>query len=55
MVIFYGLIAAIFISIEIICNKWLMIKRQVNGDISATFFLMVEGLIGTICLIVTSA
>ena len=54
LTVMWGLIAAVFLAIEIMCNKWLMIKRQVNGDISGIAFLFVEGIIGTICLIVTS-
>ena len=54
LVVMYGLIGAVFLSIEIMCNKWLMFSRGVNGDISGMFFLLVEGTIGTICLIVTT-
>ena len=54
LVVMYGLIGAAFLSIEIMCNKWLMFSRGVNGDISGMFFLLVEGTIGTICLIVTT-
>lgn len=54
LVVMWGLIGAVFLSIEIMCNKWLMFSRGVNGDISGMFFLLVEGTIGTICLIVTT-
>ena len=54
LVVFWGVVGAIFLSLEIVCNKWLMMKRGVNGDMSANFFLMVEGTIGTTCLIVTT-
>lgn len=54
-VVIWGIVGAVFISFEIMCNKWLMIKRGVNGDVSGMFFLFVEGLIGSICLIVTTA
>ena len=32
-----------------------MIRRGINGDVSGMFFLLVEGIIGTLCLIVTTA
>ena len=54
LTVIWGLVGAVFCSIEIMCNKWLMIKRSVNGDISGIAFLFVEGIIGSICLIVTS-
>ena len=36
------------------CVKWLMIKRGINGDVSGMFFLLVEGVLGIACLIVTT-
>lgn len=54
-VVMWGISGAIFLSFEIMTNKWLMIRRSVNGDITGMFFLLVEGTIGTICLIVTTA
>lgn len=54
LVVFWGIVGAVFLSFEIMSNKWLMIRRGVNGDISGNFFLLVEGFVGTICLIVTT-
>ena len=54
LTVIWGLIGAIFLSIEIMCNKWLMIKRSVNGDVSGIAFLFVEGIIGSVCLLITS-
>ena len=54
LTVIWGLIGAVFCSLEIMCNKWLMIKRSVNGDISGIAFLFCEGCIGTVCLIITS-
>lgn len=54
LVVMWGIIGAVFLSFEIMSNKWLMIRRGVNGDITGNFFLLVEGLVGTICLIVTT-
>ena len=54
MVVVWGVLVAIFVSIEIMMNQWLMIRRQINGDISGTFFMLTEGIIGTVCLIITS-
>ena len=54
LTVIWGLIGAVFCSLEIMCNKWLMIKRSVNGDISGIAFLFVEGIIGSVCLLVTS-
>ena len=55
LVVMWGVLGAIFLSFEIMSNKWLMIRRGINGDISGMFFLLVEGLIGTACLIITTA
>ena len=54
LTIMWGLIAAVALALEIMCNKWLMIKRSVNGDVSGIAFLFVEGFIGSVCLLVTS-
>ena len=54
IVCIWGIIGAIFLSVEILTNKWLIIRRGVNGDISGMFFLLVEGTIGTVCLIITT-
>ena len=54
LVIVWAIAGAVFCSFEIMCNKWLIIKRGVNGDISGMFFLLVEGFIGTVCLIITT-
>lgn len=54
LLVILAIIGAIFLSFEIMCNKWLMVSRGVNGAISGMFFLMVEGTIGTICLIITT-
>ena len=50
----WGIIGAIFYSLEIMCNKWLATRRQVSGFLSGVAFLFVEGTIGSICLLVTS-
>jgi len=55
LVVLWGLVGAVFLSVEIMCNKWMMVSRGINGDISGMFFLLVEGTIGTICLIVTTS
>lgn len=31
-----------------------MIKRGVDGDVTGTFYMLVEGITGTICLIITT-
>ena len=54
LVVMWGIIGAVFLSFEIMCNKWLMVRRSVNGDISGMFFLLVEGVLGTLCLVVTT-
>ena len=54
LTIMWGLIGALFLSFGIMCIKWLMNKRKVSGDVSGIAFLFVDGIIGTICLIVTS-
>ena len=54
LVVMWGVIGGVFLSFEIMSNKWLMVRRGVNGDISGMFFLLVEGIIGTTCLLVTT-
>lgn len=54
-VIMWSIIGAIVHSFEIMSSKWLMVRRGVNGDMSGMFFLLVEGLLGTLCLIITTA
>jgi drug/metabolite transporter (DMT)-like permease len=51
MLVLYGLLGAIFLSVEIMLNKY-MGSRNVPGNISGIAFLLVEGLIGTVCLII---
>ncbi len=53
-VVMWGITGAIFLSFEIMANKWLMIRKKVNGDVTGMFFLLVEGTIGSICLLVTT-
>ena len=53
-VVLWGIAGAVFLSFEIITNKWLIIRRNVNGDVTGMFFLLVEGTIGSICLLVTT-
>ena len=55
LVVIWGIIGAVFISFEIMCNKWLMIRRNINGDITGMFFLLVEGTLGTLSLIIATA
>ena len=54
LVVLWGITGALFISLETMCVKWLMIKRGINGDVSGMFFLLVEGVLGIACLIVTT-
>ena len=53
-VVVWGIIGAIFLSFEIMANKWLMVRCQVNGDVSGMCFLLIEGTLGTVSLIVTT-
>ena len=55
LLVMWGICGAIFLSFEIMSNKWLMMRRGINGDISGTCFLLVEGILGTVCLIITTA
>ena len=54
LVVMWGTIGGVFLSFEIMSNKWLMMRRGINGDVSGMFFLLVEGTIGTTCLIITT-
>ena len=51
MVIVFGLLGAIFLSIEVMITKYLG-KQGVQGYMAGFTLLMVEGAIGTVCLIV---
>ena len=51
----FAVVAALSISTEVLLNQWLRIYRGVPGDVSGNFFLLFEGVIGTICLIITTA
>lgn len=53
-VVFWSIVGAVSVSLEVMCNKWLEQRRGVNGDINGMFFLLVEGVTGTVCLIVTT-
>ena len=54
-VVAWGIVTAATVSVEVMCNKWLQAKRGVNGDITGMFVMLIEGIIGTICLIITTA
>ena len=54
LVVFWGVCGAVFLSIEIMSNKWLMIRRGINGDVSGMCFLLVEGILGTLGLLITT-
>ena len=53
-VVAFSLISALFVSVEILSTKWLEKRKGVSGDLSGMFFLFIEGLIGTLCLFVTT-
>ena len=50
----WAITVTIFSCIQITIAKWLSIRRGVAGDIVGVFYMIVEGIIGTICLVVTS-
>ena len=52
MVAIYAIITALSISFEIMCNQWLRIHRNVPGDVTGTYFLLFEGALGTVCLVI---
>lgn len=54
LVVVWGIVGALSLSFEIMSNKWLIIRRGINGDVSGMFFLLIEGLLGTLCLIFTT-
>lgn len=55
LVVMWGLIGTVMLSFEIMSNKWLMVRRNIFGQKTGLFFMLTEGTIGTVCLIVTSA
>ena len=40
-----------FSAVTITCCNWLKIKRSIPGDISGTFFMLIDGILGSICLV----
>lgn len=54
LVVMWGLIGTVMLSFEIMANKWLMVRRNIYGNITGLFFMLTEGSIGTVCLLVTS-
>jgi len=54
MVTFWAIVVAVTVSIEIMCNQWLRIRRRVEGDITGIYYMLVEGTLGTICLVATT-
>ena len=54
LVAIYGITAGVLLSIELMSNKWLMVRRSIFGNVTGIFFLLIEGIIGTICLTVTT-
>lgn len=54
LVVVYGVVGGALLSIELMANKWLMVKCGIYGNITGFFFLLIEGSVGTICLIVTT-
>ena len=55
LVIIWAVTATISISMGILTLKWLMIRHNVPGDTSGLFFMLTEGVLGSICLAIFSA
>ena len=55
LVLIWGLLGTLMLSFEILSNKWLMVRRNVPGNITGVFFMLIEGTLGTICLIIFTA
>jgi hypothetical protein len=54
LVTVWALTVTVFSCIQITIAKWLSLKRHVPGDIVGAFYMIVEGIIGTICLIIST-
>ena len=54
LLVIWGIAGTVFLSFEILSNKWLMVRRNVPGNITGVFFMLNEGVLGTICLIIQS-
>ena len=54
MVTFWAIAASIGSCLQLTTAKWLTLRRQVPSDIVGVYFMVVEGIIGTICLAVTT-
>ena len=53
-VVTWSIIVAITVSIEITLIYWLCIKQKVEGDTTGIFIMFIDGIIGTICLLITT-
>jgi len=54
MVTFWALAASFGTCLQLTTAKWLSLRRQVPSDIVGVYFMVVEGLLGTICLVVST-
>ena len=54
IIIIWGIVAAFFRQFSVICSKWLSVRRKVSIQISTMVFMLVNGIIGTVCLITTT-
>ena len=52
LAVMWGLIGGICYSLKLLITKWLKIRRDIAGDVSGITFQLVEGTIGTVCLII---
>ena len=50
----WAVVSSLSISACIMCNKWLAIHKNISGDISSPYILLIEGTIGTVCLVITT-
>ena len=51
-IVIWGILCAVTVAVESLISKWLNVRHGVQGDIVGIFYMLFEGILGTVCLIV---
>ena len=51
-IVIWGILCAVTVAVESLISKWLNVRHGIQGDIVGIFYMLFEGILGTICLIV---
>ena len=52
--VFWAVLVTLLSSCQIMVSNWLKISRNVAGEVAGMFYMLVEGCIGTVCMVVTT-